>query len=190
MAEPLELPLPRPERLRPLRRGEYDRLVELGVFGSERVELLYGMLVSMSPQGAPHAYVVRELTRRLTLMLGDRALVQAQSPLALSEESEPEPDVAVVPWGDYRQEHPHTALLVVEVAESSLRDDRLIKGRLYAEAAIPEYWIIDVRRVVLERHTRPSGSGYLERSEHGPGETLTLVALPEVSIETAAFLPG
>lgn len=189
MHDPSERTLPRPERLRPLRRGEYDRLVELGVFGSERVELLYGMLVSMSPQGAGHAYVVQELARRLTLMLGDRALVRAQSPLALSEESEPEPDVAVVPWGDYRKEHPRTALLVVEVAESSLRDDRLIKGRLYTEAAIPEYWIVDVRRVMLERHTRPSGGSYLERNEHGPGEALALVALPEVSIETAAFLP-
>jgi Uma2 family endonuclease len=178
-----------PEQLRPLRRKEYDQLVEMGVFAKERIELVYGLLVTMSPQKAPHAYPLRKLTRLLVSAIGDRAEVQVQSPLAVSEDSEPEPDLAVVPPGDYRTEHPTTAHLVVEVADSSLRSDRLIKGRLYAEVGIPEYWIIDVRELRVERYLEPRGSAYAEMTTHGAGERLTLSRFPDVSVLLDEILP-
>jgi Uma2 family endonuclease len=106
-----------PETIRPLRRLEYERLVDLGVFGKdERVELLYGTLVSMSPQKPPHAWVLSWLPERLIGALQGRAMVRVQLPLALSEDSEPEPDIAVVPSANYREAHPSRAHLVVEVA--------------------------------------------------------------------------
>src|SRR5215470_8355044 len=79
-----------PERVRPLRRDEYDRLVELGYFEDEKIELLHGLLVAMSPQGAPHMYVIRKLTKLFVPAVGERALVQVQGPLAVSDDSEPE----------------------------------------------------------------------------------------------------
>jgi Uma2 family endonuclease len=180
----------RPERLRPLSRAEYDRMVEFGAFADERVELLYGMLVTMSPQGSEHAFSIQELIRPLVLALGERARVRIQLPLALSEESEPEPDVAVVPLGDYRKQHPSTALLVVEVAKTSLRDDRLIKGRLYAEAGIPEYWLVDVVGNRVERYLDPRDGRYTRLSTHGPEEALALVVFPDVTVRLGEILAG
>src|SRR3954471_14249307 len=90
-----------PELFRPLKRSEYDRLIELGVFEDERVELIEGVLVKLSPQEAPHASTVQKLTMLLTARLLKRASVRIQLPLALSEVTEPEPDVAVVALGDY-----------------------------------------------------------------------------------------
>ncbi len=91
-----------PGRIRPLRRAEYDKLIELGVFEEdEKIELLHGFLVAMSPQGTPHAAVGARLAEVLTRILGDRAHVRCQFPFAASEDSEPEPDIAVVPRADY-----------------------------------------------------------------------------------------
>ena len=112
--------------VRPLLRSEYERLVELGSFENERVELLWGHIVRMNPQKAPHAAVVHRLTCRLVaaIDLPGRAVVRSQLPLALTLDSEPEPDLAIVPNGTYDVEHPHTALWVIEVADSSLDKDR------------------------------------------------------------------
>ncbi len=127
-----------PERLRPLKRSEYDRLVAMGVFEGERIELLYGTLVEMSLQEPPHANPVQELTERLMTALAGRAKVRIQLPFIAADESEPEPDVAVVPLGDYSREHPSRAHFVVEVAHSSLRKDREVKGPLYAASEVAE----------------------------------------------------
>src|SRR4051812_29606490 len=123
------------ETQRPLRRAEYDALVRLGYFDDEKVELLYGKIVPMGPQGIGHGEVLRRLNKILVRALGDRADVQVQSPIAAVDESEPEPDVAIVPPGPYMTDHPSKPWLVVEVADSSLRRDRL-KGDLYAASAI------------------------------------------------------
>ena len=179
----------RPERLRPLRRAEYDRLVGMGVFDQERMELLYGMLVTMSPQGPGHAFSIRRVCRRLVLALGERAEVSCQMPLALSEESEPEPDIAIIPVADDGKQHPSTAHLVIEVADSSLKDDRGIKGRLYAEAGIPEYWIVDVAGRKVERYLEPRDGRYTRSSTHGSEEVLTLAVFPDVTIQLSEILP-
>lgn len=181
-----------PESIRPLRRTEYDRLVTLGVFGQERIELLHGMLVTMSPQGSPHAAVTRLLNKLLVPALGERALVQIQAPLAVSDHSEPEPDVAVLaPSADgYAAGHPETAFLVVEVAASSLTIDRQVKAALYAGAGVPEYWIVDVVGGQVEVYTGPEPEGYTRVTRHGRDQTLRLRAFPDVALPVADFLPA
>jgi Uma2 family endonuclease len=147
-----------PQRTRPLMRREYEQLVEAGVFEDEHIELLRGQLVVMTPQGEPHGDVVARLGRELTLLLGLDYLVRQHSPWAVSDDSVPEPDLVVVPDQPGRGER--SALLVVEVSFSSLRKDRGIKAELYAEAGIPEYWIVDLVHGSIEIHTRPSAGRY------------------------------
>ncbi|HEU5058376.1 MAG TPA: Uma2 family endonuclease [Kofleriaceae bacterium] len=154
MVDPRQL---EPEVIRPLRRVEYDRLVELGVFDEdEKIELLLGALVAMSPQGADHGYVMERLTKLLIDALGDRGRLRPQAPFAASELSEPEPDLAVYPPAPYVRAHPDRALLIIEIANSSLRKDRGIKAEIYAEAEVPEYWIVDLVHVAVEVRTAPA----------------------------------
>jgi Uma2 family endonuclease len=177
------------EAVRPLRRKEYDRMVELGFFENERIELLEGMLVATSPQGARHAAVVRRLTMLLPPALVGRAEVQVQSPFAASDDSEPEPDVAIVPTGDYLEDHPARALLVIEVADSSLRKDRLVKLRLYATAGVPEYWIVDLESDVVLVHREPRDAGYAQVTRHASGDNLSPLAFPDIVVPTSTLLP-
>ena len=174
-----------PEGIRPLRRAEYEELVDLGFFEDEKIELLRGFLVTMSPQKAPHANAPAVLMERLILALGKRAPERAHSPLALGDWSEPEPDVVVVPRGDYSQAHPTEALLVVEASDSSLRKDRRIKAEIYAEHGIPEYWIVNLVERVLAVHSAPAGGRYTRVSTHGPEERVRPLAFPEVEIAVA-----
>jgi Uma2 family endonuclease len=177
-----------PERIRPISRAEYDRLVELGWFEHERIELLRGVLVTMSPQGSRHAEVLRRLNRLLVPRLGDRAYVQVQSPLALGDSSEPEPDVAVVPPGDYSGGHPSTAHVVIEVADSSLAHDRDIKLAIYAESGIPEYWIINLVDSVIAVHTDPEGMSYRTVTTARRGERVHMSAFPDISLAVDELL--
>lgn len=176
-------------RLRPLRRREYDRLVELGAFRDEKVELLEGMLVPMSPQGSRHAYVIQELTALLVPAVAGRGRVRVQLPFAGSDVSEPEPDIAVVPPGDYSAEHPDRALLVVEVADSSLADDLDLKAPAYAAAGVPELWVIDCTSQSVIVHRRPMGRGWGEVIRHGRDASLAMEALPDVAVRVATLFP-
>jgi Uma2 family endonuclease len=178
-----------PERVRPLLRAEYERLVESGAFAGERVELLDGVLVTMTPQDAPHAYVVERLARALTLALGDRAIIRVQSPLALGDRSEPEPDLAVVEPSDYSAEHPSSAILVVEVATSSLRRDRRIKAPLYARARIPEFWLVDVTTRCVEVHRNPQPTGYEAVTTYAENGMMVVAAFPDVLVRIDTILP-
>jgi Uma2 family endonuclease len=171
-----------PDRVRPLLRVEYDQLVQSGAFEDERVELLEGMLVTMTPQDAAHAYTVQRLAELLILALQGRAAVRVQSPLALTEDSEPEPDIAVVPIGDYSTHHPADVHLVVEVATSSARRDRFVKAPLYARAGVPEYWIIDVKSRTVRVCRSPGGVEFGDVTMHAPDEALRLVSFPDVEI--------
>jgi Uma2 family endonuclease len=148
-------------RVRPLRRSEYDVLVEQGVFGEdERIQLLDGELVEMSPQHAPHADTVEALTERLVPALAGRARVRVQLPLGAGEYSEPEPDVVVVPLDEPRGRHPQRALHVIEVADATVRLDLGRKARIYAAAGVPVYWVIDLPGEVVHVHTDPTPDGY------------------------------
>jgi Uma2 family endonuclease len=174
-----------PERLRPLSRREYDRLVALDWFADERIELLRGMLVTMSPQHWPHAAAVAFLNEQLVLQLAGRYEVRPQLPFAADDWSEPEPDFAVVAKDPARREHPSEVLLVIEVADSSLRIDRGIKRTIYADAGVPEYWIVDVTTLTVEVHTVPSNGRYASVQTLRDGEVLRPTLLPEVSIRIA-----
>ena len=156
------------DQIRPLKRAEYDRLVELGYFEDEKLELLRGMLVAKSPQDYEHSDVITRLTMLLAPALAGKALVRIQLPLAVSEDSEPEPDVAIVA-APGRRSHPHKALLVIEVSGSSLRKDRGVKLSLYAESGVPEYWLIDLTQATIEVFTGPAKLGYRRSVVYGPG---------------------
>jgi Uma2 family endonuclease len=180
---------PPPARVRPLRRAEYDRLVSLGAFGSERLELLDGRLVTMSPHGEPHAFSITRLTKRLVRGLGDRADVRVQLPLALSDVSEPAPDVAVVAPGDYLDEHPRRALLVIEVSSSSLDEDRRVKGALYAAAGIAEYWVVNLPGGLVEVHREPREGAYASIEARPRGAVLHVPGFEDVVVRVDEVLP-
>src|SRR2546425_977375 len=142
-----------PTKTRRWTRVEYERLIDLGVFQpGERLELLDGQLVVREPQGSRHAAGIRRVLAALRHALGDAWQIDSQLPVALDADSEPEPDVAVVPRDPdaYRDAHPSRAVLVVEVAETSYRIDREYKASRYARGGIPECWIVDLVHATLE----------------------------------------
>ena len=175
--------------IRRLKRAEYDQLVRLGCFEGERVELLYGVIVEMSPIGPSHSWAVEQLTLLLVpLAQAGRARVRIQSPMAASDESEPEPDVLISPAGEDPREHPSRALLAIEVADSSLRRDRGVKRALYAEAGVPEYWIVNVRDRRVEVFRDPVGSEYSTERVVADGEGVAPLQFPDLLVEVAALL--
>jgi Uma2 family endonuclease len=184
--QPIDFPA---EALRPLKRAEYDQLVELGVFDGEKLELLYGRLVEMSPTGEHHAYVVRKLNMLLTPALVGRAEVGVQGPVAASDESEPEPDIAVLPPGDYLDDHAKSALLIVEVADSSRHRDLTVKARLYAEMGVGDYWVVDLTRREVVVHRRPAGDRFGDVSTFDASAEVALLSFPDVIVRIAAILP-
>ena len=184
-------------RTRRLRRVEYDRLVDLGMFTGERLELLDGLLVVREPQGSPHAAIVAHVGHVLETVFGPGWHPRLHSPLALDDESEPEPDVAVVAGGrrDYVSAHPSTAALVVEVADSSLRLDRRLKLGLYARAGLQDYWIVNLVDGALEVHRDPQPEadapfGWVYRSVEilRPPSMVTPLAAPGTRIPVADLL--
>jgi len=135
---------------RPLLRREFDALVAAGAFTEERVELLGGELIAVTPQSSRPAWIVGRLTELLMLALGGRLTARVQLPLAISDDSEPEPKLAVTD-PTTPDAHPTTAHLVIEVAESSLALDLVHKAPRYAAAGVAQYWVVDVaaREVVV-----------------------------------------
>ena len=130
-------------RTRRFSRAEYDRMIELGIFQpGEAIELIGGELMVAEPQGAAHCGVIRKTARALDAAFGPGWDVRTQGPIGLDDESEPEPDIAVVPGGpdDYMVDHPSRPVLTVEVAQSSLSFDRDRKASLYARAGLADYW--------------------------------------------------
>ena len=174
------------------RRDVYDRAVGAGVFGPEdRIELVEGELVVMTPHGSRHATAIRLADRALSRAFGEDCIVQCQLPLAIADDSEPEPDVAVVEGeiADYRDAHPSSALLVVEVADDSLRRDRTVKRRLYARCGIPEYWIVSLPDACLEVYRHPAGDDYRDVAVLRVGETIVPLARPAATIAVSELLP-
>jgi len=177
-----------PENFRPLRRTEYDKLVELGVFGEERIELINGWLVPMNPPKPPHCDAVDELTEILLRALAGIARIRVQNPFAAGDISEPQPDIVVVPRERYSTEHPAVAHLVIEVAESSLSYDRGAKLRLYAEQNVPEYWVVDVVARRIEVYREPHGGTFASKRVFERGETIHLLRFPTVAVQVSDVL--
>lgn len=158
------------------------------MFEGERVELLYGMVVTMSPHGPPHDSAVEELTELLVRALAGRARVRIQSAFAASDGSEPEPDVAVVPKGAHHQGHPTEAWLIIEVAESSLKKDRGLKAQLYAESGVPEYWVVNLPDRLIEVHSEIVGGAYARVTPYRPGDSVPLLQFPDVQVPVSDVL--
>ena len=176
------------EVIRPLRRVEYDQLAELGAFEDEKIELLDGEMVAMSPIGTRHNSAVQLLTELLVLALHERAAVRCQLSFAASEISEPEPDFMVVPRGDYLDDHPSQAHLIIEVAESSLAKDRGRKLRLYASCKVPEYWVVNLVERCIEVYREPEGAGYARIERYERGQSVQLLVFADVSIAVSDVL--
>jgi Uma2 family endonuclease len=167
------------ETLRPLRWSDVERLIELGAFDDdERFELLEGVLVVVYPEGPPHAWGVQQLNRILSRGLPDGLSVRVGNAWIASDISVPGPDLAVVPDEYYGDRHPSTALLILEVSQTSLRKDRGIKARIYAEAGVPEYWVVDVAGGVVHVHSDPLDGRYRTITVHGRGAILEAVGVP------------
>ena len=180
--------MPALEEIRPLRRAEYDQLVEFGAFQDERIELLEGWLVEMSPIGPPHSSTVQKLTALLVPALVGRAGVRIQLPYAASESSEPEPDVAVVPLADYDTAHPSQAYLVIEVAQSSLTRDRGLKRSIYARSGVPEYWIVNLVDKSIEVYSNPADGDYTSNRCVAHSESVSPSRFPEISLRVASIV--
>ena len=173
-------------------RDEYEKLVENGTFGPEsRVELLEGIIYDMTPQNSRHAAVIGRFTKILAELYAEECSVRVQTPLALGDDSLPEPDFAVVPGDDfdYFDAHPTTALLVIEVSDSSAHRDRETKAGLYARSGIPEYWIVNVSEKTLEVFREPSQDGYRSKAVLRPSDSLSPLSRPQVSLAVRRFLP-
>ncbi len=171
-------------------REEYYRIAETGVFDGERVELIEGEVVQMSPIGPAHGEAVTLMAEVLWRLFGEGYRVRVQMPLSLGD-SEPEPDVAVVAGkpGDYRDAHPTSAVLVVEVAQSSLDYDRVVKGGLYAQAGIAEYWLVNLEERCVEVYRDPSADrGYRFKRIYTPGETFSCLQKPDSPISVDSVL--
>jgi Uma2 family endonuclease len=178
---------------RPLTVQEYHRMGEVGILSEDdRVELIEGQLIAMTPIGSDHHGTVIALTRLLVDAIGDRGMVSVQGPIRLDEVSEPEPDFAVlIPRNDsYRERtaRPEEVLLIVEIAHSSLRYDRNIKIPLYARHNIPEVWIVDLVGNCVEVYREPEGDTYTQVMRIGPDGVLQPLMLPGVEISTKAVL--
>lgn len=172
-------------------RAEYERAVDRGVLDEDDpVELLDGELLFMSPENPRHIATTDLIVDRLRRVFGRGFVIRVQHPLALGERSLPEPDVAVVAGKprDFLQAHPTMALLVVEVADSSLRRDLGRKARAYARAGIADYWVADVRRRMLHVHREPTTEGYQRVTKLGVRNSVRPVARPRSRIKVSDLI--
>lgn len=173
-------------------RAEYERMATAGVFHPQaRLELVNGEIYEMAPQTSRHAACVALIQETLRSVLPSGCHMRVQLPLALGDDSEPEPDIAVVAGGprDYLDLHPGGAELVIEVADSSLTYDRQHKRDLYARAGIPEYWIIDLPHRTVEVYRNPVQGKYQEHSVLKDSDSITASVLSGVCIPVRDLLP-
>ncbi len=163
---------------------EFHQLMEAGILHEDdRVELIHGEIIQMSPIGPKHAGNIDRIVRKLTFLFEESAIIRSQNPIQLDEFSEPEPDISVVkPRHDfYTNSHPkpEEIRLIIELSESSLEYDQEIKLPLYAAAGIPEYWIIDLRTSRIIVFTEPSEAQYLNVKTFQANEKVDTPGLPK-----------
>jgi Uma2 family endonuclease len=180
--------------------AEYHRLVELGFFSEDdRVELIKGEIVQMAAKGTPHSVCETRLERELYKLVGDRATLRGQQPITLSNNSEPEPDrvIAKNRDDDYLANHPSPSdiLLLIEIADSSLKYDQETKLSIYAEAGISDYWIFNLVDNYLEcysEHYRDlqGKSGYRHKLILLTNESINLPCFPDLVLYLSKVFPG
>ena len=185
--------------LRRFSRAEYVKMAEGGIFApGEHTELIEGEIFEMSPQKSSHATTVMIVADALRSVFTRGYVVRTQVPLDLNEISEPEPDVIIVSGTqrDYKDAHPTTALLVVEVSDTTLAYDRNYKASLYAKAGIADYWIVNLMQRRLEVYRAPKpiadmlfGYGYGQIMYYMEGDEVTPLAAPQSKIAVTELLP-
>jgi len=166
---------------------EYYRMTNAGILSpDDRVELIEGEVISMSPIGKYHASCVKRINALFGKLAGARAIVSVQDPVRLNDFSEPQPDIALLkPRADFyasRQPGPEDVLLIVEVADTSAPYDRAVKIPLYAQAGIPEVWLADLPGDFVGVFASPVNGRYQNVREARRGETLTLSSLAEITV--------
>jgi len=180
-------------------RDEYDRLIDLGVFDEDRkdnkVELVEGRMIVAEPQNTPHAVALELAVDAVRAAFGAGWRFRVGAPMAMDPDSEPEPDLVVLRGTprDSISAHPSTAALVIEIADSSLRFDRIVKARVYATAGIADYWIVNVRDRVVEVYREPirgtRHARYASSHVVHPGDALTPLAALGTRIAVDDLLP-
>lgn len=175
---------------------EYYKLGDLGFFDGKRVELIRGEIHEMAPMRTPHATAVRRLLEKLARIFKVGFVIDSQLPLGLSATNEPEPDIAVISGDirDFADTHPKSAMLVVEVSDSTLAFDRIAKAALYAEFGIEEYWIVNIKERQLEVYRKPSKKSakefyYAEQTIYRQDQSVATLAKPKSKIKVADILP-
>lgn len=159
--------------------NEYQKMIEVGILTSEdKVELLNGQIITMSPVGKRHAAYVKRITALFYQLLAPDFVIGVQDPIQLNDISEPEPDITILkPSATFYEDHlptPNDVLLIVEVAESSLEKDREVKMSMYASAGIPEYWIVNIEDQVLETFHTPLDDIYKVREIIRPNDQVRI----------------
>jgi Uma2 family endonuclease len=172
--------------------ADYYRMAEIGIFAADaRVELIDGAIIDMPPIASSHAGTVNRLVKLMAQAAGDRAVLLVQNPVVLGDHSSPQPDLALAwPRADfYASRHPQSGdlILVVEVADSSLRFDRDDKVPLYAHHRIPEVWLVDPKGKRLVRYCAPEHGAYASVDQPDLGSPLEIAALPETHIDASAL---
>jgi len=176
---------------------EYYKLAQAGVLSEDdRVELIEGEIIEMVPIGSRHAACVKRLNHHLNQKLEEEIIISVQDPIRLSEHSAPQPDLALLePRSDYyADEHPgpQDILLLVEVAESSQEYDREKKIPLYAQAEIPETWLVDLKKRVIIRYQEPNKDTYQETDKYKTGEEITFTqkgSIKGIELDVEDILP-
>jgi Uma2 family endonuclease len=163
---------------------EYRLMGEIGILSEdERVELIRGEIVAMSPIGGPHLTAIQALTHHLVPLVGDRVRVSVQNPIRLPGDSEPQPDLSLVRKARYRvPPEVGDVFLVIEVADTTIENDRTVKLPLYAAAGVPEAWLFDLNGARIERHTEPGPTGYQRVTPAERGQSLTSTVLQQVTL--------
>ncbi len=172
-------------------RKEYFRLWELGLIPERRVQLIDGEIFLMHPQNPPHASAIGRVSKVLERLFGKGYHARIQLPLPLGLQSDPEPDIAMVPGqpDDYERRHPTSSPLIVEVSDSTLNFDRVKKGLLYAQGGIADYWIVNLLDGCLEVYREPSRKGYKSRTVREPSGMISPLHLPKARLKIATLFP-
>ncbi|MBD2180939.1 Uma2 family endonuclease [Aerosakkonema funiforme] len=171
--------------------NEYHRMIAAGILDDRRVELLKGEIVEMPPEGEPHAYFSSEAGEYLIRLLGDRATIRIAKPITLPNNSEPEPDIAIVQrlGREYLEHHPYPENIfwLIEYSDSSLDKDLEIKSKVYAEIDIFEYWVVNLKKRQLIVFREPEDGEYASKSTLASG-TIYPLAFSDVAISVAAIV--
>ncbi|MBP5971291.1 Uma2 family endonuclease [Brasilonema sp. CT11] len=172
---------------------EYHRMIAAGILSDRKVELLKGEIVEMSPEGKPHAYSSDEAGEYLARLLGERAKVRQAKPITLPNDSEPEPDIAIVQrlGREYREHHPYPENIfwLIEYANSSLEKDLETKSKIYAEVGIPEYWLVNLKKLHLVIFREPLDGEYAAKLTLTAG-TIQPLAFPDISVSVEQIING